>query len=283
MKSITIREALLFLQKELSELLGSFAQPQSEEILEFLFNCSRSELYLSSNRILSNLQIEKMKEIANRRLSGEPLPYILGKTYFFSREFTVTPDILIPRPDTEILVEQILLNEKQKYARFADVGIGSGIISCILTETNPHWLAVGIDISFKALKIAKLNRVTPVQLLCSDLLSAVKFTSAFDFIVSNPPYISADEVNTLDPEVKDFEPHLALYGGIDGLEFYRKLSIDAKKVLREQGRLYCEIGYNQQFEIENIFVSSGWTNINFTKDLAGHPRVMRVVYPGAEK
>lgn len=157
-----------------------------------------------------------------------------------------------------------------------DIGIGSGIISAILTEERPQWKALGIDISFDTLKVAKQNMTTTVQLLCSDLLSALK-SSEFDFLVSNPPYISEDEMNVLDPEVKDFEPHLALYGGTDGLYFYRKLALDARKVLKKNGRLYCEIGYNQQNSVMKIFRDAGWEDLDITKDLSGHPRVLRTV------
>lgn len=273
---MTIREALSLLRRELSAPLGCFAQPQSEEILQFILNCSRSELFLSSDRLLNEFQKDQLSNILERRLKGEPLAYILGKTFFYSREFKVSRSTLIPRPDTEVLVEQVLLNEKQEKACFVDIGIGSGIISSILTEERPQWRALGIDISFDSLTVAKQNIKTTVHLLCSDLLSALK-PSEFDFLVSNPPYISGDEMNVLDPEVKDFEPHLALYGGEDGLYFYRKLASDAGKVLKKNGRLYCEIGYNQQDQVLNIFSDAGWEDLSITKDLSGHPRVMRAV------
>lgn len=274
---MTIREALSLLRKELSVPLGCFAQPQSEEILQFIFNCSRSELFLSSDRSLTEFQKDQLSLILKRRLNGEPLAYILGKTFFYSREFIVTRSTLIPRPDTEVLVEQVLLNEKQDKACFVDIGIGSGIISTVLTEERPQWRALGIDISFDTLKVAKQNITKAVQLLCSDLLSALK-SSKFDFLVSNPPYISGDEMNVLDPEVKDYEPHLALYGGNDGLYFYRKLAFDAGNVLKKNGRLYCEIGYNQQDSVMEVFRDAGvWEDLNITRDLSGHPRVLRAV------
>lgn len=274
---MTIREALFFLKKELSTTLGSFAQPQSEEILQFILNCTRSELFLSSDRNLNQFQKNQLSDILKRRLNGEPLAYILGKTFFYSREFTVSRNTLIPRPDTEVLVEKVLLNEKHNIACFVDIGIGSGIISSILTEERPQWRALGIDISLETLKVAKKNITTPVLLLCSDLFSALKPSAHFDFIVSNPPYISFDEMNVLDPEVKDFEPHLALYGGKDGLDFYRKLATDGKKVLGEHGRIYCEIGYNQQDSVMDIFSRAEWKEISTTKDLSGHPRVICAV------
>lgn len=271
---MTVREALSYLKNQLHPSLGSFAQPQSEEIIEHILNCSRSQLFLSSRISLSDSQVSLMESILLRRLSGEPLAYILGKTYFYSREFAVTPDTLIPRPDTEILVEQVLIHERNNFCCFADIGIGSGIISCILTEQHTDWTAVGIDISCETLKIAKKNRITPVHLLCCDLLSAIKPEPIFDFIVSNPPYISSHEMNVLDSEVKDHEPYLALYGGKDGLDFYIRLAKTAKKVLKKKGRIYCEIGYSQQNQVNEIFNDFGWTNLNFTKDLSGHPRVI---------
>jgi release factor glutamine methyltransferase len=215
-----------------------------------------------------------MKAILTKRLSGTPLPYIIGNSYFYSREFLVTPDVLIPRPDTETLIELVLMHESKSESIFADIGLGSGIISCILTETVPLWKAVGVDISYPALKVAQKNCHTPVMLLCADMLSAFKPGKTFDFIVSNPPYISQDEMDTLDPEVRNFEPVTALCGGSDGLDFYRYLALESKKVLKKTGRIYCEIGYNQQISVFDIFSNQGWSKIKTEKDLGGNPRVL---------
>jgi release factor glutamine methyltransferase len=276
---MNIIDTLHFIQSQLKSSVGEFALPQSEEILQSLLQCSRSTLYLRSKESVDPNIIKTIESIVKRRLKGEPLQYILGKVFFYSREFNVTPDVLIPRPDTEILVEQVLLHEKKQSCFFADIGTGSGIIACILTETQPEWKAIGIDISYKSLLIAKSNIQSPVHLLCGDLLKSIKEKSLFDFIVSNPPYISDTAINALDPGVKDFEPWHALSGGIDGLQFYRYLSSEAHHVLIPGGALYCEIGFDQEAAVKELFFTRGWKDLRIFKDLGGHARVIRAVAP----
>lgn len=272
---MNIREALKLFQEKLGLKLGDYCLPQAEQTLETLLQCKRTELYINKEKLLSSEVISRFKSIIQRRLNGEPLQYILGNVFFYNREFKVTPDVLIPRPDTETLVEQVLSIEKSTECLFADIGTGSGIIACILAEERPKWNGVGIDISTNALKIAASNRQTSnLKFICADLLSAIKEKPRFDFIVSNPPYISANELKTLDSSVRDFEPLIALYGGVDGLLFYRKLAEKASDYLVEGGKLYCEIGYNQEQMVESIFNSYGWEHPRVVKDLGGNPRVL---------
>lgn len=276
---MNIREAIIMIRSKLSPLLGEYALPQAEQILESLLHISRTDLYLSGNRVLNSKFIDELNSIVQRRLTGEPLQYILGKVYFYSREFSVTKDVLIPRPDTEVLIEQVLSNEKQKRCLFADVGTGSGIISCILTEEKPDWTGIGIDISAEALKIAKSNRKTGnLHFLRADLLSSIKHLRIFDFLVSNPPYISEEDYKNLDASVRDFEPPQALYGGYDGLQFYRRLAIDSRRLLRSSSNIYCEIGYNQELMVKSIFKENGWKKIQVVKDLNNLPRVIIASY-----
>jgi release factor glutamine methyltransferase len=278
---MTVYEALRFIQSQLQPAIGDYAVPQSEEILETLLKCSRTELYLKSKDHLDQLFTDQVDVIINRRLQGEPLQYILGQVYFYSREFAVTPDVLIPRPDTEILVEKVLLHEKNRDGNFADIGTGSGIIACILTEENPGWNALAIDVSYRSLLVARQNIRSQVHLLCADLLNSIKPNHLFNFIVSNPPYISATEMNALDHDVVDFEPHRALFGGNDGLDFYRYLSLQASNWIIKGGAIYCEIGYNQENEVKELFSNNGWRGIAIFKDLGGNPRVIRAVVPEA--
>jgi release factor glutamine methyltransferase len=251
-----IHDALKYIQNKLQKTIGTYAITQSEEILEFFLKCPRTDLYIKSDKPIPTDIIPEIDKIIERRLNGEPLQYILGKTFFYSRDFLITPDVLIPRPDTETLVEQVFKYEKGKNKYFVDIGTGSGIIASILTDYNPGWKGIAIDISYKALLIARQNIKNCVYLLCSDLMSPLKEQKKFDFIVSNPPYISADELETLDREVKDFEPHRALFGGIDGLDFYSLLSENAKKWLKPGGAIYCEIGYNQEPDVKKLFSNS---------------------------
>jgi len=276
---MNIHEALQNIHSAFHEPLGEFALPQAEEILMTLLRCTRTTLYLQSKRELASDNINQINSIVKRRLDGEPLQYILGTVYFYSREFRVTPDVLIPRPDTETLVEQVLHHEKKQNCRFADIGTGSGIIACILTEERPDWHATGIDLSYKSLRIAKSNARTPIQFICCSMLDAIKQSRRFDFLVSNPPYISASETKILDPQVRLYEPYHALSDGGDGLGFYREFALHAYKWIIPDGAMYCEIGYNQADTVRSLFNSNGWRQITIFKDIGGNPRVIRAQVP----
>jgi release factor glutamine methyltransferase len=274
---MTLTQAFRDIQKRLTPVAGDCALPEAERILTFLLNCSRAELYLSKPKELPAGTKGKILAVVQRRLKHEPLAHILGSAYFYDREFVVTPDVIIPRPDTEILVEEVLKNEKAQSCRFLDMGTGSGCIAAILTEHNPGWKAVASDVSYAALKIAKKNCPESVKLLCCDRLSSVKNRARFDFIVTNPPYIKTPVLATLEKSVRSFEPFRALDGGPDGLDFYRFFADDAKPLLRDGGRIYCEIGFDQGDDVPAVFENSGWKNISATNDLGNRPRVLRAV------
>ena len=278
---MTVTQALQLIQKRLAPASGEFALPEAERILEFLFNRSRSELYLSGRKELSRKIIKQSEAIIKRRLTDEPLAYVLGKVYFYNREFIVTPDVLIPRPDTEILVEEILKSEPRSACRFLDIGTGSGCIAAVLTEKNSSWKAVATDFSFPALKIARRNCPKDIPFLCCDRLSAIKNNrrQRFDFIVSNPPYIKSRVLPKLQKSVRGFEPLHALDGGPDGLDFFRYLAKAAPPLLAERGRIYCEIGYDQGNDVPEIFSLYGWKTISITNDLGKRPRVMKAIKP----
>jgi release factor glutamine methyltransferase len=272
---MTITNTLQLIQEKLSVVSGEFALPEAERILTFLLNCSRSELYLPQQKELPDVTLKKIQKIIKRRLKNEPLAYIIGSVYFYDREFIVTPEVLIPRPDTEILVEEVLKNEKRGACRFLDMGTGSGCIAAVLTEQNSGWKAVASDISFPALRIAKKNCPESVTLLCGDRLSGIK--ALFDFIVSNPPYIKSQVLPTLDKSVRNFEPLRALNGGPDGLDFYRYLAKAAMPLLKDRGRIYCEIGYDQGKDVPEVFKEKGWKDISITKDFGNRPRVLQAI------
>jgi release factor glutamine methyltransferase len=239
-----------------------------------MLQCSRSELYIKADHVISGERHNKIETAIKRRLAHEPLPYILGFAFFHSKEFLVSNAVLIPRPDTEVLVEKVLEIEPEGPCSFLDVGTGSGAIAECLAGRRPQWKAVGLDISEQALKIAKINCGKKIGLVCGDLFSALKMTPHFDFIVSNPPYISGKEMAELDASVKDFEPVFALYGGTDGLDFYRVLAEKSKDLLKKGGCIYCEIGFAQGKEVRKIFSDRDWKNILQFPDLAGRPRVI---------
>jgi len=271
-----IAELLRNLQKELTPLLGELAQSDAELIIEYSLNISRIQIYTEPTREISADELCRIESVLSRRLDNEPLQYIFGKTYFYDREFIVNRDVLIPRPDTETLIETILNDEKDKKdVFFVDIGTGSGIIPAILTANNSDWRSIAIDISINALKTASSNISNNIKLLCADTLSALKPAKNLDFIVSNPPYISSSQMKTLDKSVYNYEPHGALFGGEDGLNFYREISSKASSYIKNGGRIYFEIGHDQGESVPQILRSDGWENITVIKDLSGRDRVVK--------
>jgi release factor glutamine methyltransferase len=271
---MTIAEALKFIKQQLSEAAGDSALFEAELILQRLLHYSRSQVYIKRNNLIPEELRGTIDEILERRKKHEPLSYIFGAAYFHSREFLVNKYALIPRPDTEILVETVLESEKERTCEFLEIGIGSGAISAILLQEHPEWKCVGTDISFSTLRLARINCPNNVFLLCADLFSSMKPLGLFDFIVSNPPYISKSEMLELDSSVKDFEPYVALYGGEDGLDFYRAFALHAGNFLKPGGKLYCEFGYLQADAVKDVFFGSGWKNVKVNRDLGGRWRVV---------
>jgi release factor glutamine methyltransferase len=280
-------ELLRSLRDRLAPSLGSFAPIDAEAIILESLNISKTRLYTDFSRDVNENDLTRINAILERRLKGEPLQYIFGKAYFYDREFFVNPDVLIPRPDTETLIETIINTEKDAPARFIDIGAGSGIISIILTAHQPAWKALAVDISYNSLRTAARNirnnsisgnnTSNNILLICCDMLTAVKPQNQFDFIVSNPPYISSPQMETLGKNVVNYEPRTALHGGEDGLDYYRIISNSAKKYLKEGGRIYLEIGYDQGESVPKIFRGGGWGDIAVIQDLGGRNRVVTAI------
>jgi release factor glutamine methyltransferase len=270
-----IDKSLWFLQKKLASVAGGCALSEAERILTFLLGCSRTDLYTAGRKKYPAVMRKLANAIVRRRLRDEPLAYILGSAYFYNREFLVTPDVLIPRTDTEVLVEEVLKNEPAGTRRFIDMGTGSGCIAAVLAAERPGWRAVASDIALPALKTAAKNCPKEIMLLCGDRLAALR--GRFDFIVCNPPYIKSPALPTLEKSVRSFEPLSALDGGPDGLGFHRYLAEAAKPLLKERGRIYCEIGYDQGREVTDIFKKAGWDGVSITCDLGNRPRILRAI------
>ncbi len=229
--------------------------------------------YAHSDRSLREVEWIHYGRYLHQRIGGRPTQYITGRQEFYGREFRVTPDVLIPRPETELLVETAL-NTGTRTGLALDVGTGSGAIATTLALEGWTGAVLGLDISHAALAIARVNARqlhAPVSFLQSDLLAAIADRTA-DLIVSNPPYIAETDRPTMQREVADFEPSLALFAGTDGLAIYRRLIPEARRVLKPGGILTMEIGMSQADAVADVF--TGWSSIQILHDLAGLPRVV---------
>ena len=216
----------------------------------------------------------------DRLLSGEPLAYIIGSTGFMGLTFQCRPGVLIPRPETELLAEWALQDQRSNQIRFLDIGTGTGCIALSLAKYADRWTGIGVDLSDTALQLAERNAallgIETVEWRSSDLCAAVT-GETFDLIISNPPYISAADMEHLDARVRK-EPELALYGGLDGLDIYRRIAAETPKVLKDGGSLYLEIGYDQGESVPQILQDAGFTQIEVRKDLAGLDRCVKGYY-----
>ena len=272
---MTVSELLIDIRRRLSQVLddSTLADNEAVLIISQSIGITKERIYFDSSICIDTNDIDRINTIVERRQSGEPLQYIFGKAYFYDREFFVNRDVLIPRPDTETLVDTVINTEKKRPAMFIDIGTGSGILAAVLTAHCTDWTAVAVDISFKALQTASRNLNNNIYLICGDMLGAIKPDKRFDFIVSNPPYISSPQMKMLDKSVIDYEPSIALRGGEDGLDYYRMISARAKIYLKDTGRIYLEIGFDQGESVPNILYNDGWTDVAVVKDLAGRDRV----------
>jgi release factor glutamine methyltransferase len=229
---------------------------------------------------LNDEQFEAFQSLIKRRAAGEPLQYITGHQEFFKLDFEVTPAVLIPRPETELIVETALaLLPDDRAARIADIGTGSGCLAISLLHERPAARAVAIDVSPAALQVARRNAARHsvadrLDLLGSDTLSALDAAQVewrFDLIVSNPPYVSEDEMKTLQREV-NHEPRTALAAGADGLSIIRRLLDETRPFLRSGGHFVFEIGFGQSEAIEQLIDRHVWNLIERCEDLQGIPR-----------
>jgi release factor glutamine methyltransferase len=275
MNSRTLQQTL---SAGISTLEGITTQPRrdAELLLLRLIERDRAFLLTHPDLLLTTDQTAQYESWLRRRALHEPIQYILGEQEFFGLTFAVTPDVLIPRPETEHLVEALLARvPHDRPLRIADVGTGSGAIAVALSYALPEAQVTGLDISEAALAIAKRNAETHhvagrMRFLTSDVLSAVA-SERFDAIVSNPPYVAEADRASLEPQVRDYEPSGALFAGTSGLDVYERLIPEAHAALEPGGWLLTEIGQGQRDALTQLL--SGWNNVGFIDDLQGIPRV----------
>lgn len=238
-------------------------------IIEHVMHLSRPMFFLKKKEQVSEQDINDCIAIAEKRRKHVPLQYILGTQEFMGLNFKVTPDVLIPRQDTEGLVEEVLKYIKPG-GKVLDMCTGSGCIAVSIAKYAKNVQVSASDISVKALEIARENAVAndvSVNFIESDMFQQI--TEKYDMIISNPPYIKSQVVATLMPEVRDYEPHLALDGKEDGLYFYRKLAKEAGKFLTPGGMLCLEIGYDQGADVAQLLQQQGFLQVRVEQDLCG--------------
>jgi len=270
----------------------------AELLLMHALGRDRTWLYTHPEEVLEPAASEKYFELIARRATGEPTQYLTGKQEFWGLEFEVTPAVLIPRPETEHVMEVALARLgprglkihmdtglPREKLRIADVGTGSGCLAISLAYELPHAEVFATDISALALEIAHRNATRHavadrIHFLQSDLLEALRPEShSFDLIVSNPPYVGRKERAELQREVRDHEPDVALFGGPTGVEIYARLIEEAGELLRPGGMLVLELGHNSAEHVRAILAEQNyWANVSFTDDLAGIPRVAAADY-----
>jgi len=258
----------------------------AEILLAHSLKTKRIDLYLQFDKPLSEQELSKFKALIKRRILREPVAYITGSREFWSLNFSITKDVLIPRPDTECLVETALtLLPHQKTdppKHILELGTGSGAIIIALSSERPGHLFFASDLSVPATNLAKKNAAAhrmnqSVLFFCSDWFKAVKKKPLFDIILSNPPYIRTEEIQSLDPEILQFEPLMALDGDHDGLASLKKIIESADSYLKQGGYLLLEMGYDQMNQVADIADRHhSYKDTEFRKDYAGHHRVIKL-------
>lgn len=261
----------------------SFDKPRAEIewLLCSLLKCNRLDLYLRYDEPLSQSQLDTLRTWVKRRLKNEPLQYISGSCDFYGREFFVTPDVLIPRPETERLIDVALEKiSSVKSPKILDIGTGSGCIAITMAKERPDSLVMGLDNCYNAIAVAQKNsnhlNVLNNSFLEMDILNSSP-QGMFDLVISNPPYISKKELSGLMKDVIDFEPKIALTDYKDGLSFYKRFAKIAPKIVNKSSFLIFEVGLdNHPQKVHDIFLNSGYSSIEIIKDYNGDNRVMAI-------
>ena len=272
-----------FLLREASHVLQGAGVPEARReagsLLSFITGKDRTFLISHAEDKLHEQSLDQFREAVERRAAGEPLQYITGVQDFFGREFRVTPDVLIPRPETELLVEAAL-ELLDATPIICDVGTGSGCIAVTLLCEIGSAHAVALDKSPAALEVAKLNAgnlsvAERAVFLVSDCFESLDSREyQFDLVASNPPYVPADVIAGLQREVRDHEPLLALSAGADGLSIIRRLLQDAPAFLKQGGHMIMEIGFDQGEKVQSLIDESVWRLLELRPDLQGIPRIV---------
>lgn len=262
---------------------GASARLDAELLLAEVLATDRVGVYLRFDRPLGRAEVDAYRALIRRRGEGEPVAHLTGRREFWSRSFTVTPDVLVPRPETELVVERALAwiretGGRDRAPRILDLGTGSGAIAVALAVELPEASVIAVDLSPAAAAIAERNAdtagvATRVRVVVSDWTAALPADARFDLVVANPPYIPSPDLATLPPEVRR-EPVLALDGGADGLDAYRRIVVEAVRVVEPGGALFCEVGAGQAPAVAALLAAAGFEDVVSFTDLAGIARVV---------
>lgn len=279
--SLQIKEILEIAEKRLSDAGVSDSKIDAKILLGFQLRYDDHKMFMNWSRDLEQRNCEEYFELIDRRASGEPTQYITGVQEFMGIRFKVDTRVLIPRQDTEILVEDVLKYAKARKSKLKvlDLCTGSGAIAISLAKKNSDLKLTAVDVSKDALDVAKKNATSAgvsgnIEFIQSDMFKNLK-SKKFDIIISNPPYIKTSVLPTLQREIYEHEPMLALDGGDDGLDFYRQIIDESPQYLRQNGALFLEIGYDQGSDISIALEMSGkYKNVQIKKDLLEFDRVV---------
>jgi release factor glutamine methyltransferase len=282
----TPETALAYLELAAKFLAGrgaASARLDAELLLAEVLTTDRVGVYLRFDRPLGRAEVDAYRELIRRRGDGEPVAHLTGRREFWSRSFTVTPDVLVPRPETELIVERALAwagesGGRERGLRILDLGTGSGAIAVALAGELPQATVIAVDVSPAAAAIAERNVDAAgvagrVRVLVSDWTAALPGDARFDLVVTNPPYVRSADLPALSAEVRR-EPALALDGGADGLDAYRRIAVEAARVVDPAGALFCEVGAGQAPAVAALLEGAGFAGVATFADLAGIARVV---------
>lgn len=279
---MTIRDIIIKYSKELEKISDTPRLDVEIFLQKALGDVDRIYIHLNLNKELTKEQYDEFLGYINDRINGRPVAYIVGNREFMGLDFFVKEGVLIPRPDTETLIEEIieLCKNKNEEINIIDIGTGSGAITVSLAKYIENSNITSLDISDIPLEVGKINAVNNgvddrIEFLKSDVFTAIKNTKKkFDIIVSNPPYIPKKDIETLHTQVKDYEPYNALEGGEDGLDFYRQITEESVQYLKQGGILAYEVGHDQAEDVSKIMKHHGYDKIYTKKDIQGIDRVV---------
>tara|TARA_B100000674_G_scaffold329499_1_gene275170 strand:+ start:472 stop:1317 length:846 start_codon:yes stop_codon:yes gene_type:complete len=252
------------------------AKLDSEILMSSIIEKERSFIFLNHNKNIKVNHFKQFKKLINKRSRGEPVAYLIGKKDFWNYEFKIDKNVLVPRPDSELIVEEVLKQTKNKHKlKLLDIGIGSGCLLLSILRETKDFQGVGIDLSKKCINLSKINAIN------LEIDHRVKFFKTdvdnfnygkYDLIVSNPPYINQYDLQNLDKEVVNFEPKLSLDGGLDGLSVIRKVIKKASELIKLNGILILEIGFDQKERVKKILINKGFYINKVIKDYANNDR-----------